>query len=293
MKVPSKKWVPEQLDITRAKIAKVVDPALLPSDMMKALGCGRYGCVYTTSAPGIVFKLTSDESEARFAQFAIDLARHEGGIPSGITHYFLVAETKLMRDRVFGVWRERVSYTSDAAFEAAESVYGQDDVSAGDKHFLLYDEFAGFFHEHFWNVDKRAIRSRLKKHGLPEYEAAVTVAHGRKYKQRALQQLKYEYRTDPGFAMAHAISLCMIETYFMQQYDSTRYVGIALGHYIKKGVLLADVHIGNIGFEARADVPHGAFVIFDVGQALFFGFNRQSVPLMRISQVDQRDWFSR
>lgn len=294
MKAPSKHWVPEQLDLTRSRLSRAVDPDLLPSDMMEAIGCGRFGCVYETGHPGIVFKLTSDESEALFSKFAMDVSKHEGKFPQGITHCFMVIQTKLLRDRVYAIWRERVTYTSDDAFDAAEDVYGKDDVSMGDRHFLRYDDFAAFAYDHFWSADKRSIRSRLKKFGLPrQREVDLEPEDGKRYKRNALQALKAEHRVNPAHAVAHAIALCMRETYFMQRYNSSRYVGQALAFYIRRGVLLPDVHIGNIGFEPREDAPQGAFTVFDVGQAIFFGFNPKKIRIPTVSDVTQRSWFSR
>ena len=68
-------------------------------------GCGHYGCVAPTNVPGVVFKMTTDTSEAAFVAKAIKL--HNTGTPAGIVQYYKVVGTKLSHDNnpIFLLWR--------------------------------------------------------------------------------------------------------------------------------------------------------------------------------------------
>jgi hypothetical protein len=52
------------------------------------LGCGHYGCVFATSKPGIVFKISTDASEVEFVKAAMKL----GTWPTGIVRYEAVLD---------------------------------------------------------------------------------------------------------------------------------------------------------------------------------------------------------
>jgi len=69
------------------------------------LGCGAYGCVFRTTKPGIVLKITSDPTEAVFVQTLKDR-----GLAHllGITHYYgsSLLEGRRQGRALYALWRE-------------------------------------------------------------------------------------------------------------------------------------------------------------------------------------------
>jgi len=59
-------WVDRVLQDAAGDIAEA-PPAWAPLGPGRELGCGRYGCVVPTATPGIVLKITTDDTEAEFA----------------------------------------------------------------------------------------------------------------------------------------------------------------------------------------------------------------------------------
>jgi hypothetical protein len=75
--------------------------------VVEEYGCGYYGCVAPTNIPGVVFKMTTDTSEAAFVAKAIKLNKATGETPAGIVQYHKVFGTKLSHDGapIFLLWR--------------------------------------------------------------------------------------------------------------------------------------------------------------------------------------------
>jgi len=96
--VPAK-WLP--------KISKVRARGTVFTGKLEEFGCGAYGCVLPTLDPGVVLKVTSDESEAEFAK---TLAKR---LPTPIcTTYYEVADlhgAKRKGNKVYLLWREEAS----------------------------------------------------------------------------------------------------------------------------------------------------------------------------------------
>lgn len=74
-------------------------------------GCGHYGCVMPTSTPGLVIKITTDQTEAAFV--AAYLSMKPNGRPVGIVPYHKLlairSESRLKRP-VFVLWREEAQH---------------------------------------------------------------------------------------------------------------------------------------------------------------------------------------
>ena len=85
------------------------------------LGCGNHGCVYETSDPSVVLKVTDDDTEAEVAtQFGPDVI-------SICVRYFLVLDSHVVvRGKpVILLWRER-AFTVGGIMDAVERVASSD-----------------------------------------------------------------------------------------------------------------------------------------------------------------------
>lgn len=98
----------EILKRTWGKLLEKVPLAALPvsADQKPFDFCGTYGCVYPSRRSGIVFKITSDDTEAAFVQAALDI----GKLPSGIVRYkgiyWLDEKSAAGRNDIWILWRE-------------------------------------------------------------------------------------------------------------------------------------------------------------------------------------------
>lgn len=76
-------------------------------------GCGLFGCVLPTSAPGVVFKITADPSEIVYIEEVYtDKERFTAGPPEGVTKFLFYLpfpeNITYQRQPVYAVWREEV-----------------------------------------------------------------------------------------------------------------------------------------------------------------------------------------
>lgn len=72
-------------------------------------------------------------------------------------------------------------------------------------------------------------------------------------------------RLSGGRAVAYAVRACEIIAETMAQEDVGYLIGQAFSFYIEHGILLADVHIGNVGRVSRPDYQRLVWVITDPG----------------------------
>lgn len=232
-----------------------------------ALGCGHYGCVFHTNTPGLVMKISSDPSEATFIHAALKL----GEWPDGIVKYQAILDLPgAHRNRpVFIIWREE-------AFDV-----GKHDI----KHYA-WREFSDY-HGAYLNA-ARVIRESSTK---PNW--AKQLAEGHKWEQWAWNNVIWEdgsvrsvgysaaarasspafMRYRGGQRLAAAFRICQIAFELMENTAYAHEVGAALTFYLEHGILLADVHLNNIGKVTRVDPDYGEqtyTVITDPGHAVFF-----------------------
>jgi len=95
-----------------------ISEVFTPKQLRREYGCGHYGCVYATDVPGVVFKITTDETEARFIAALIDMDLNRADLLPGLTEFYGVFE--LMGElggeaQAFAMWREESVATGDAA----------------------------------------------------------------------------------------------------------------------------------------------------------------------------------
>lgn len=254
----------------------------------RALGCGHYGCVLPTADDNIVCKVTSDATEAAFVAGALDL----GDIPEGMVQYVKIVAVPSDSHRgrpVFVLWREAardvggtwglpkdgygkrmhqeilplIYLFKDAAAEARKALQSAEKNRRGMADFRRRaDQAESWAHDRAmdWWVDLTEAR---------RFGPALTV------KQKLLGMSQ-----DRRFALG--LALCREAALHLENTPEIDLVGSALSHYLDKGVLLADVHGGNIGMVDRADDAGRASpqrVITDPGHAVPLDDRWQSVTI--------------
>lgn len=203
------------------------------------LGCGHYGCVIKSSEPDIVFKLTSDASEAAFVVAACEI----GDFPEGIVRYYKIVEIPETHRgrRVFALWREEAS-----AIGFPLRVHGYKEVT---------DPYI-----------RRQWKELLKNLELFQKHAAIVRDYVKKSKDkaRALALIKesedFAWRFTRDERAMHlagakkaAVSLqhCEDIAMTMEHTAESDQIGSTMGFYIEHGILLADVHANNVGVVTR------------------------------------------
>lgn len=221
------------------------------------LGCGHYGCVYPTADPAIVLKVTTDPTEVAFVQAALSL--HGDKFPPGIVRYYRIDATEqLYRGRTaYLIWRESafdVGAVMSMLLNSRDSYYQRTGREA--RQYL-----------HAINLAGAVLRDQLKRASDP---VALQTAAAQ-FSDWAWQNVAYDdaeklrsYRGPQRFAAAAHVALSamqMLEQTYL--FDS---IGRTFLDYLEEGLLLADVHHGNIGRVSRDG--NDVIVITDPGHMI-------------------------
>lgn len=254
-------WVNRILKANWARLASRVSPKIMPRTAVIAgrfyiedYGCGHYGCVAPTATPGIVFKITTDGSEASFVAHALKI----GHFPEGIVRYtkiYKVADASHRGRPVYMLWREE-------AYDIGQ---------LGDQEAL--DRLHDF---KIWAHDARERLRRaesptkllLEAKGLENWayrevgldDAEITIKHaagrGRPSGLRG------------AYAVAWDLRACELVAEMMADEPGAYLIGQAFEFYMQEGILLADVHRNNVGKVAREDYDSKQWVITDPGHMM-------------------------
>ena len=103
-RILNENWKTIEKEVGRASWMPKIAEGSSKKRTFAELGCGHYGCVFATSEPGLVFKISTDSSEIDFVKAAIKL----GDWPTGIVRYHAVldVEGSHRKRQAFVVWRE-------------------------------------------------------------------------------------------------------------------------------------------------------------------------------------------
>lgn len=233
----------------------------------KEFGVGHYGAVYPTSIPGLVFKITSDLDEARFVQFALNLAKKEGYFPNGLVRYVAVLEivdARHPRGRpIYALWREEAT---DFKRPPMSRSYEYREMNRAIDTLMRYKSIS-----HLVKIasmtDPDAIFEAEKYDDRNSYEQAAAIFEDTEKAMRLLRT--NAYRLPRARRVAIALRACEFIAQSLWSDSPLSLIGDTLEYYQNAGMLLADVHMANVGMATRPDdydepVP----VIRDPGHAV-------------------------
>lgn len=273
-------WVERIMRRRWQALKREVGPDLLPArrdGRMIDYGCGLYGCVLPVS-PGIVLKITTDASEAAFVAAAMTMPW-----PPGIVQYgaALAIPDRYNNRPVFLLWREE-------AYEVG-ALTGYTDPKRNRR-----------YHEYEAEFGRSAITSfytRLRDF-RNDAEEIYELLVDEKDQARFLDEVGFNQqliaegeRWMPGpqdwAAMAaHYAHNCAIYATQLSSLPFGSSIGEALGYYLERGMVLADVHLGNIG-EVRddpADTEDWDLAIIDPGVMVPLHRQWLDVPIPRLGR---------
>lgn len=267
-------WVDRTLKSTWDRIAAQVPEGWMPELMpgrrfaIQELGCGHYGCVAPTVNPDFVFKLTSDVTEARFVVMASALEP-----TGGIVKYhkiFALRESEYRRRPLFVLWRQSAKYigvlmdvklwghTTRATY--AKEIHSYDEYQIRNiKEGLKYlDQFLKWARE----VREKVAFALKRNPSREEVFTAIWEAFESTDNEADPRDYKY-HKTIPRIGLG--LSKCYELAMLLQNTDVVYPIGAALGYYLDEGILLADVHLNNIGLNVNNEL-----IITDPGHAVEF-----------------------
>lgn len=255
------------------EIVAKVGPEWMPklnkrtSTRLKAIeyGTGAYGTVMPTSDPRVVVKVTSDDTEAEFVALVLEI----GEQPEGLVRYEDIYRLEGSRDGnpIYILWREDAHRVGDALNERDRE----------DSTFLdLLISFRVLAQTVFWylgesddyRADLRDILRSAKKH--------LRTVDISRYTDPDRTE-RYARNNSPGKNLAAAVRMAE-----KMSHDPVGYaVGDAIDYYLSQGVLLSDIHDGNLGWVTRGDEE--VMVITDPGQVVLLKSKWEKVRVPRLS----------
>ena len=276
------------------------------------LGCGHYGCVILTPASvpaakmkqlderakalvyempvhhpeleaptGVVFKLTSDESEAAFVAAACSLAASDpaqsklvnGGFPEGMVRYFKIVQLDEIHRgrRVFGIWREEAYQIGFALDPPRRDWFPFRWLDGTSDEFDARRE-AGVLRANYVRYERIQLAKYLDTFRM---QAAKTRDYIKKAKDpaaaiarlRGLDEWAWKFVRNHDWTghlrgaekAAVALQHCRNLAEEMEHTHLSSYIGGALKYYLDHGMLLADVHGNNIGRVTRPADEEGMY----------------------------------
>ena len=286
--VPDDSWLPHTIGRrTHGGTTKVV---------VEELGCGHYGCVMPTNAEDTVLKLTSDVAEAAFVRAAMELSEKQKGStskwkhgywPNGIVRYkaiYQLADVTYRKRPLFLIWRQEafeVGFLTSSQLQlrgrVRDAVY-RESVEA--QNLIQNAQAAAAF-----------VRDWVKKKGVAAYPClkadSSTMQWAFNYARENWEVIDRElgapwhqmgqpdvidvirrHRGKDRAAVALSFYAMIVE---MMRHNSVvvSTVGMAMDYYLDEGIVLADVHLNNIGKIQEPDYDGLVTAITDPGHAVF------------------------
>lgn len=259
-------WTDSLFNDYWSQLESVVGPALMPVSIHpNELGCGKFGCVFTTNTPGIVVKITSDESEAGFVENYKNLSRRI--TLDGIVKYFQVFTFKDEKIFINGKTQEESGeYPLFILWREEAHCLGLDNAidcytgNTEDRKSMQQDALVAMHLEAMLDASRK-IGIQLYK----QYDFFVKHYGEDKAVDVYLSELKKfweELKRNPddnGNYRRYCNYLHRLE-----EDERMREVSLTCQALAYEGILLADIHEGNLGLVERA--KH--FVITDPGLAV-------------------------
>ena len=200
----------------------------------KQYGCGAYGCVFPTLDPGVVLKVTEDDTEGEFAAtVAPDLVR-----PICVKyHHVIKVDPEATTHPTYLLWRESAQHVGgivEAVGQHDEYDSAQADAASRYARALIDDQHKAA------QVAYEAIQ-----HGAPVKERNELITKWLESCEKMARQIKVPELREVGDGL-------------VEIYGANR-------------VLFGDLHEGNFGLVTREDGPH--WVITDPGHVAVIGYD--------------------
>jgi hypothetical protein len=253
---PNPPWVDALLRKHGAALAACAGQPL-PSPVgrkYKELGCGHYGCVLALPTEGLVLKITSDPSEAAFVAAYLQIGHQH----PGIVRYDRIVELPetYRRRRTFAIWRQEAANVGKFATDELHERYWK-------KYSSSMVEFVRNLT--LFKRQAEPVRAVVRASSNPE-RLLADAAKLEDWAWKSIADGHYlgAHRTSAQLVAYKRRQLEMIAEY-MASTHAGYLVGQAFDFYLEHGLLLADVHLGNIGEVTPHDFSSWEIVVTDPG----------------------------
>jgi len=264
-------WVQKALRDDCASIEAEVAVDLLPGGSRtcpptKALGKGRFGCVFRTKRAGVVAKVTHDVDEAIFVAAAMSIGRWPRGV---VRYYDLYRLSGLVEGKypVFLTWRDEACEIGMLG-EIEKRQWGRE---AGHSHIDMpgkddsEEVWVAYWLDRYWRVANVAYMTW--QFAEDRHRVLASASANRAWAEEKTEWKHFEkpWRLDklsPGKRFARAVILCRMLAWKLEEYPMSKALGETVLFYLKRGILLTDLLPSNIG------VCDGELVITDPGNAV-------------------------
>lgn len=234
------------------------------------LGEGAYGVVWTTDAADCVFKLSTDSTECHFIQTAINMRKKGIADPPGIVDYRAVFSLPVKHDglEVFAIWREQATHVGLPC-----------EIKKSDTEMIRFVDLMQKFYKTSDTVFALAYAEQLESHeGIGRYfdwmdervNLANDIIDGKPVGHDSI--------------FAKLLARCYrLAIQIEESGEIGTHIGEALRTYFEHGLLLCDVHGGNVGTVDRGKCQ-SIHVITDPGHSLVLDRNLMDVQIQSIKE---------
>lgn len=241
-----------------------------PKEYMDMLGCGHYGCVWSTEKEDVVIKITTDPTEAAFIAVYLKIVKEQNYPIEGVVEYYdIVQLPETYRKRpVFVLWRQEaasvgiwdIKHSLRSAAHGNESYYLQNLVAV-ERWVTGYQMIAGEIRVKLDRIYKKSPQKYYDalQHAVENFDdylgRSFDFVMGRQ-KDRispsmsdfAIDNFREALRNWRGQqAITYGMALLMSIQEEMLNHQSTYEIGQFFGTLHENGMIPADVHLGNIG----------------------------------------------
>lgn len=250
-------WVDRHLRQSWQALSEATPPELMPQQIPEAafsveeFGCGYFGCVMPTVGSDQVVKITTDESEAWFAFVALQLSKRDGGWPPGLVAYHRVLRLerhKHKRRPIYLLWRDEAW---DVGFLRAQRQ--SPEYASLISNLAEYDRWAALaLHRVHKAKDTAALIRSSERY---EESAWLTVAENSRFlgDAAALMLDASPHRGSGPADFALAVRACSFIAEVMENTYRNDTIGQAFTYYLDNGLMMTDVHLGNVGMVRHPD----------------------------------------
>lgn len=205
-------------------------------------GSGHYGTVLPTGTPGMVIKITTDATEAAFVAAYLSMPKNDR--PAGIIPYrkllAIRSESHLKRP-VFVLWRDEAQMVGsneiDSWIRNGARDFEREYLS---RSFKAVKQSLGNCLDAAREVRRLVLKKDNAKELLAKGVDLMDEAWGRGHPPRAAAG-------NTPLRLGWYLSVFYQNTGSLQNEQMGNYIGQALEECFKQGLLLADVHLNNIG----------------------------------------------
>jgi hypothetical protein len=284
------------------QLESAVGPARMPAGPgAEEFGCGHYGCVWPT-ASGQVVKITSDQTEASFVAANLRM----GGVGGMVRYYQILqlAGASHRRRPVYVIWRAE-------AWEVGRLIPPNDDPYKARKVHEAYTHLDSF-KMHASKI-REFLKGRQRRRGdavdvgriawdmhktQPSWGRGWLVIEptlDKNFRSRKLlfNEAASDYLKGPEKIAAHLAGCALLAQTMSSGVEYMTGVGQALDECLDRGILLCDVHGGNIGrveYDPENWPGDLTWGITDPGHALFLTPEWGDLSVPELAAVASNPW---